>query len=128
MEKLENFGKLLKSLRKERGLTLEDLAALSGLSIQSISHYETGKNEPNYKSASRLLDVFGYEFALRELRIYKGNLSPVGFTNEIKAHSGHTECSKCPHKSGMCIEHAQDGACKAYDKVWELMERRPCRD
>lgn len=56
----DNFGELLKTLRKERGLTQHDLGRKIGVSGASIVHYEAGKTCPRrkvFQSLLRALDV-----------------------------------------------------------------------
>ena len=42
------FGKKIKTLRKERGMTQKDLAEALGLSLRPISNYETGGLRPRH--------------------------------------------------------------------------------
>ncbi|MCU6786830.1 helix-turn-helix domain-containing protein [Aedoeadaptatus acetigenes] len=42
------FGKKIKTLRKERGMTQKDLAEALGLSLRTISNYETGGLRPRH--------------------------------------------------------------------------------
>ena len=43
---LTQFGKHLKKLRQEKGITQEDLAYNSGISLSQIARIETGKINP----------------------------------------------------------------------------------
>lgn len=42
------FGEKIKNLRKERGMTQKDLAEALGLSLRTISNYETGGLRPRH--------------------------------------------------------------------------------
>lgn len=42
------FGEKIKTLRKERGMTQKDLAEALGLSLRTISNYETGGLRPRH--------------------------------------------------------------------------------
>lgn len=42
------FGEKIKALRKERGMTQKDLAEALGLSLRTISNYETGGLRPRH--------------------------------------------------------------------------------
>ena len=53
------FGRELKRLRRERGLTLGELATRSGLSPASISSYEQGRNRPRAASLAALARALG---------------------------------------------------------------------
>ncbi|MBS9336627.1 helix-turn-helix domain-containing protein [Fructobacillus papyrifericola] len=52
------FGKRLKALRQEKGLTQEDLAKEFYTSWQNISSWENGKSYPNMTDLIRLSDFF----------------------------------------------------------------------
>ena len=53
------LGKLVKRLRKEQGLTEEQLADLVGVTGAFISHIEAGKREPSASVSRRLLEALG---------------------------------------------------------------------
>ena len=52
------FNERLKSLRKARSLTQEDLAHITKLSRSAIAAYETGAREPNLETLKMLADYF----------------------------------------------------------------------
>lgn len=52
-------GERLKSIRIERGMTQEGLAALLGVSYQVISQYERDLRKPKYETAIKLADALG---------------------------------------------------------------------
>jgi len=55
----DKFSKRLKELRKERGLTQEDLSKLSGVSFPTISRYENGqRDEPKLTILKTLANYF----------------------------------------------------------------------
>lgn len=49
----------LKILRKERGLTLQEMADILNVSRGSYNYYELGKTEPNINILFQLSDFFG---------------------------------------------------------------------
>jgi len=49
----------LKELRKEKHLTLQELADKTGLSNQAISFYERGKRKPKIETWKKLAHYFG---------------------------------------------------------------------
>ncbi|MDP7321222.1 MAG: helix-turn-helix transcriptional regulator [Bacteriovoracaceae bacterium] len=51
---------MIKSLRKERGLSQKDLAMLSNVSVAVISRIENGDLQVNARSLDGILRVFGY--------------------------------------------------------------------
>ncbi|WP_241243639.1 helix-turn-helix domain-containing protein [Caldicellulosiruptor changbaiensis] len=52
------FGKRLKELREEKGLTQAELAKELGISVQNLSYYENGR-EPKYELLIKIADYFG---------------------------------------------------------------------
>lgn len=71
------FSEQLKKLRKERGLTQEQLASLLKISKSAISMYENGNREPNFETEELIADFFNVNIStLRG----KGHTSiPEGF-------------------------------------------------
>lgn len=59
------IGEFLKELRKEKGLTQEQLAAQFNVSRRSVSRWETGSNLPDIDIFIEMADY--YEVDLREL-------------------------------------------------------------
>ena len=49
----------IKKIRRAKGLTQEDLAARSGVSVNAISSWENGRNEPTGSSLQAIADVLG---------------------------------------------------------------------
>jgi transcriptional regulator with XRE-family HTH domain len=54
-----NFKDNLKRIRIERGLSQTELAELTGLTQVTISHYETGSQTPNVKTADKIAHALG---------------------------------------------------------------------
>ena len=48
----------LRDLRRESGMTAEQLGALVGVSRYSISHFESGRNEPSLEVCHKFCEVF----------------------------------------------------------------------
>jgi len=61
----QKIGKLLKDLRKEKGLTQENFAEIVNVSNRTISRWENGNNMPDLDILIQLSDY--YEIDLREL-------------------------------------------------------------
>ena len=55
---MENFGERLATLRKERGMSQEDLAEKLQLTRQTISNWETGASTPDISFLVSLAEVF----------------------------------------------------------------------
>jgi len=56
------FGENLRNLRKERDLSIKELASLSGLSVVQISNYEHEKNMPNAITVAKLVIALKCEY------------------------------------------------------------------
>lgn len=54
-----HIGETIRTLRKERGWTQEDLARRIGMSRKHISYYENAHVLPSEKTLSKLANVFG---------------------------------------------------------------------
>ena len=92
---LRKIGEFLQKLRKEKGLTQEQLAEKMGVSRRTVSRWETGSNVPDLDILVELSDF--YEVDLREIlsgerKIEKMNeelketvLQVAGYSNETKA-------------------------------------------
>lgn len=62
MNGLPDLGHTLARLRKERGMTQKELAALSGMGQSTLARFETGAvAEFGSRKLLRLLEVLGYE-------------------------------------------------------------------
>ena len=55
----EYTGKKIAELRKEKKITQEQLAEKIGVKKQNISRYESGRVEPNIRTAKKLADALG---------------------------------------------------------------------
>ena len=55
----ERIGKFIAALRKEKGMTQEQLAENLGVSSKTISRWENGKNMPDYSILEDLTDELG---------------------------------------------------------------------
>ncbi|NMA06802.1 MAG: helix-turn-helix transcriptional regulator [Ruminococcaceae bacterium] len=62
---LKKFGNFFKELRKEKGLTQEELAEILFVSRRTVSRWETGSNLPDLVLLTELADF--YQVDLREL-------------------------------------------------------------
>lgn len=58
MGKKEEIGLRIRTMRKSRRMTQEDLARAIGQSASSITMYETGRRSPDYETLEALADVF----------------------------------------------------------------------
>ena len=59
--KITQLSRVVKNLRKEHGLTQEDLAMKSGVGLCFIRNLEQGKVSLRMDKVNQLLDLFNYE-------------------------------------------------------------------
>ena len=58
--KITQLSRVVKNLRKEHGLTQEDLAMKSGVGLCFIRNLEQGKASLRMDKVNQLLDLFNY--------------------------------------------------------------------
>lgn len=58
MGRKEEIGLRIRTMRKSRDMTQDDLARAIGQSPSSITMYETGRREPDFETLEALADVF----------------------------------------------------------------------
>lgn len=73
------LGGRLKELREARGLTISQLASLTGISKQSLSSYEKGSQKPRSDSLSKLVSSLGVSLAYFQKEIPEHSCSPIFF-------------------------------------------------
>ena len=56
LNKAEEFGKWIKDLRIQRGMTQQQLADKMYVSLAAVSHWETGKRQPDVETLARLAE------------------------------------------------------------------------
>ncbi len=76
-----NFGERLKARRKDKGLTLAELQALSGVDKSYLGRIEQGKRFPSAHILRKLTEPLGIDE--RELLKMAGYLSPDGTDDRI---------------------------------------------
>ena len=65
----DTIGTTLKSIRKDRGFTLEDIHVKVDISVPYLSEVENDKVNISYQKLEALVNFYGYEIAL----IHKSN-------------------------------------------------------
>ena len=76
----QKMGEFLKHLRKEKGLTQEQLAEYFYVSSRTVSRWETGRNMPDVEILIELADF--YDVEIRE--IIDGERKSENMDNESK--------------------------------------------
>lgn len=62
----QSFGEQLRTARTAQGLTIAELARLSGTSRPSLSAIEAGKRSPTVDTARRILAQLGCDLLIAE--------------------------------------------------------------
>ncbi len=63
----EDFGKIMKEKRKERGITLEELAKMTNVSAAYLSRLERGERQaPSYNIMDKIFTALGMTWQLEE--------------------------------------------------------------
>ncbi len=86
------FGKILKKLRKTKGLNQEELAAVLGVRKTTISNYETGYSTPTGATMRQIADYFGVSLDI---------ILPPKPTVEDDLVGGKTASSPVLHEDGL---------------------------
>lgn len=58
------FREKLITARRIRGISQQDLARRSGISVSAIKHIESGKSNPSVDTLLHIADVLGYDVKL----------------------------------------------------------------
>lgn len=116
-EAVTESGAMLRKMRQERGLTLQQLSDLSGVSISSLSQWETGRINPRFESAFWVAEVCGFEITPRRRGAweYKPDKMPhctcCGFVPAFDTCADKYELSEyCPR----CGAHLKGGHDETY--------------
>lgn len=59
------YGKLIKERRSVLGLTQQDMADYTGLSLRIIKSVESGKGNPSLKTLEKIAEILGLELIMR---------------------------------------------------------------
>jgi len=117
---METFGKKLSELRKQKGMSQEDLAFDLNISQSSISNYESGSTHPDVETLRRMADYFKVPIT------YFFSDEKVFFhTNENHGgNSGYMINSTLNVMSEKLIELYEDRI-KLLEKELELLKKSP---
>ena len=65
----KDFGKLVRSLRKNRGITLIKFGTLCGIPWRTIQDFERGRHTPSINRVDQMLGSLGFSLALKPHRV-----------------------------------------------------------
>lgn len=96
-----DFGDILKTLRKNNGLTQSDLGRRVGLSKAVVSKYETGIGYPNFETLIRIAKYFGVttDYLLGEENVKTVDVSELTESQAEIIHRTVAEFAKANKKS-----------------------------
>lgn len=57
------FKEVLKSLRKEKSISQDELASLLKISRSTVAMYEQGRREPDFETLEKIADFFNVDMA-----------------------------------------------------------------
>ena len=63
LDKKKEIGLRIRTMRKSRDMTQDDLGKALGQSASSITMYETGRREPDFETLEALADIFNVPLA-----------------------------------------------------------------
>lgn len=96
-----DFGDILKTLRKNNGLTQSELGRHVGLSKAVVSKYETGIGYPNFETLIRIAKYFGVttDYLLGEENVKTVDVSELTESQAEIIHRTVAEFAKANKKS-----------------------------
>lgn len=59
---MDEFAKTFKQLRKERGLTQQEVADAIGTAKSTVNMYERGERHPDFQRLGRILNFFNVDY------------------------------------------------------------------
>ncbi len=74
-KKMENIGQKIKELRLLKGLTQEELAELTGLSVRTIQRIESGEVDPRTYTLNALAEALGVDLEVLTSKKKNANVS-----------------------------------------------------
>lgn len=89
----DDFGRMLKRLRKERGLSLEELAKMTGISASYLNRLERSKRKsPAFPKILVIAEALGVEpWMLAGSKLYWNKAEPIGIRELLSNHQVHNE-------------------------------------
>ena len=100
----------MRLFRKKQGKSLADVANITGISIQRLSHYETKRSEPDLYVLSKIADCFGVSI---------DNL--VGRTIDTTSNGTISPISNVPPNIQYKLDRLNDKEIVALDKFLDAL-------
>ena len=68
-DRVRKLGKIVKAIRKDQGLTQEQLAATTGVGIRFVRELENGKESCHIGKALATISMLGIDFHLNGIKL-----------------------------------------------------------
>jgi transcriptional regulator with XRE-family HTH domain len=81
-KKIGKSARTIRFMRLSRGITQKQAATQSGISEQSVGHYENGRMDISPLRLARFLEVYGYAFSEYEAYIQGKDIPVFGLKQE----------------------------------------------
>lgn len=62
------IGKILKTMRRNAGLSQEQIGKVCGFARNTISQYETGVLQPDFKTIEKIANECGYKLSFTNIK------------------------------------------------------------
>lgn len=111
---MDNYGKIISRLRKERGLTQNELGKELNVTYQAVSKWENDLSRPDFDTIAEMCKIFGItvdEFT----RLASGEITEVRHT-DVKAAEKEEDGEKAPQNNNQVVaESAPASAAEVAD-------------
>ena len=102
---MSNFQSVLKSLRKVRGLTQDELAKMLKISRSAIGMYENGSREPDYETLELIADYFNVDIDYLLGRTNKTTILPEHLSERYNCKFTNAANHKNHEKEQLLLSH-----------------------
>lgn len=126
---MEIFSNRLKSLRKEKGLTLEQMAKDLGTTKVTLSRYENGSREPKGETLNTLADYFNvsidYLFARTDNKTFLSTKNTIDVKKAIDEVLLNLEYSETLMFDGEPMDKNEfDGFLQSLEVVFNVAKKK----
>ena len=111
-------GEHVRKVRIERKLFQKDVAAIIGVSEDSVAYWENGRTQPKIWHYPAIIAFLGYYPFPHETATVAGKLTQIRYCNGL----GYHQCAKLLHVSFDAIKRWEQGKHVANPKMRMLIE------
>lgn len=116
----------IRILRKQRKISMKELGRIVGVAESTISLYETGKREPDFKTLQILADYFGV--SVDYLIGHEAQAADNSFANDFHRRYSESEIAEMIQKTGFPLQSEFEKDMKQLglpvEKINELPEEK----